>query len=107
MPPVEDNHKTKQPPPPSQRVGYVQPSRIGTKGVIAYIDKDLRQEFKRVAQANGTTMQDMIRGFIMDTLAANREPEAAARLRKEIVERQRLLSALLRPAPKNSPEWRD
>lgn len=91
-----------QPPRVSRRAGYVQPGRAGTKALVAYIDEALLREFKRVAEANGTTMQDMVRGLVVGSVAANKNPKEAARLRQEIVERQQLLSALLSTAPRNT-----
>jgi hypothetical protein len=97
---VKDEEAQSDLTPRRARTGYVQPGREGTKALVAYIDQDLLKTFKQVAEDSGVTMQDLVRGFVVETIATSKNPEAAARLKQEILDRQRQLSALLLDIPK-------
>ena len=63
-------------PPKQPRTSYEQPKRskdAGRVAVIAYVDKEVRDDLKRMAIDKGTTVQEVIETMLQREIAQHEE----------------------------------
>lgn len=71
------------------RPGYVPPVKINAQYIGAYLQPPLAEAFRLVVKAEGSTIQEMIRGFVVEKTKEILSPEIRAQIVEQEIARVR------------------